>query len=134
MRLERVDECEADIFERHYLFQTKLSWDVEDDMRKLPPFHWTPKMHKQSTGARYIIGSKMSSLKPIGKALTKIFKVIFHHKSRFCIKAGFFSGLKQFWCIDNHNEVLNTLKRLNKKKGSRSITTYDFHSVYHHSP
>ena len=106
----RVDECEADIVERHCLFQSKFSLDVEDDMRKLPPFHWTPKMHKQPTGARYIIGSKMSSLKPLGKALTKIFKVIFHHKRRFCMKAGFFSGLKQFWCIDNHNEVLNTLK------------------------
>ena len=126
----RVDEREADIVERHCLFQSKFSLDVEDDMRKLPPFHWTPKMHKLPTGARYIIGSKMSSLKPLGKALTKIFKVIFHHKRRFCLKAGFFSGLKQFWCIDNHNEVLNTLDRLNKKRGARSIATYDFSTLY----
>ena len=31
--------------------------------------------------------------------------------------------------MDNDNEVLNTLERLNKKKGARSIATYDFSTL-----
>ena len=126
----RVDEVEEAIVERHCVFQSKFLLEVDEDMQKLPPLHWTPKMHKSPTGARYIIGSKKSSLKPLGKALTKIFKVIFQHKRRFCRKAGFFSGLKQFWCIDNHDEVVTTLDRLNIKKHAKSIATYDFSTLY----
>jgi hypothetical protein len=103
---------------------------VEDDLLKLPPLHWTPKKHKTPTGSRFIIGSKKSSLKPIGKDLTRIFKVIFNHKRRYFRKAGFYSGLKYFWCIDNHQEVVDALERISNKNRAKTITTFDFSTLY----
>ena len=99
-------------------------------MLKLPPLHLKPKIHKSPTGSRFIIGSKKSSLKPLGKAITKIFKVLFHHKRRYFRKAGFFSGLKYCWCIDSHQEVIETLDRISNKNKAKSVSTYDFSTLY----
>ena len=125
-----LDRQEQEIVEIHRDFQAKFSLEVEEEQEKLPPMHWTPKMHKTPIGARFIIGSKMSSLKPIGKTVTKIFKVLFHYKRRYCRKAGHFSGLNYFWCIDGHDEVVNILNRLNSKKHAKTINTYDFSTLY----
>ena len=99
-------------------------------MLKLPPLHWTPKMHKNPTGARFIIGSKKSSLKPIGKAITKILKVIFNNKKLYFKKVGFYSGLKYFWCVDNHQEIVQNLERISTQNNARSVSTYDFSTLY----
>ena len=99
-------------------------------MFKLPPMHWTPKIHKSPTSSRFIIGSKKSSLKPLGKSITKIFKLIFHYKRRYFRKAGFYSGLKSFWCIDSQKDVIDTLDRISNKNKARTISTYDFSTLY----
>ena len=59
-----------------------------------------------------------------------MFKVIFHHKRRYYRKAGFFSGLKYFWCIDNHQDVIDALSRLSDKANAKSICTFDFSTLY----
>ena len=92
--------------------------------------HWIPKIHKNPTSSRFIIGSKMSSLKPLGKVITRIYKLAFKMKRRYYKKAGYFTGLKQFWPIDSHDEVVNTLNRLSNKNKSVSISTFDFSTLY----
>ena len=92
--------------------------------------HWTPKMHKTPVGARFIIGSKCSSLKPLGKDITRIFKVIFHHKRRYYRKVGFFSGLNNFWCVDKSSDITNTLDRFNRKGKALSVSSFDFSTLY----
>ena len=121
---------EEEIVNKHSDFHRNFDIELPISMQKLPPLHWTPKIHKTPTGSRFIIGSKMSSLKPIGKIITKIFKVVFKMKRGYYRKAGFFSGLKQFWPIDNHNEILETLSRLNSKNCATSISTFDFSTLY----
>ena len=91
---------------------------LEEDYKKLPPMHWTTKMHKEPVSSRFIIGSKVSSLKPLGKCITRIFKVIFHHKKRYFRKVGFYSGLKHFWCIDKNTEITEMLDRVNERSQS----------------
>ena len=127
---ERVSLDAATIVGQHRDFQHQFHLKVEDDILKLPPLHWTPKKHKTPTGSRFIIGSKKSSLKPIGKNLTRIFKVLFHHKRRYYRKAGFYSGLKYFWCIDNHQEVIDALDRISNKNRAKTISTFDFSTLY----
>ena len=115
---------------QHIDFQASFRLELKEDMHKLPPMHWTPKMHKNPVGQRFIIGSKMSSLKPLSKDLTKIFKLIFHYKRMYWRKAGFFSGVKNFWCIDSNSNITDTLERINKKKNAKSISTFDFTTLY----
>ena len=69
-------------------------------------------------------------MKPIGKNITKIFKVIFRYKKRYCRKEGLFSGLKNFWCIDKNAEVTDMLDGVNLKKKARTISTFDFTTLY----
>ena len=128
---EMVNNMSSDnIVKRYRDFQKTVGLELDDDMNKLPPLHWTPKMHKTPVGARFIIGSKMCSLKPLGKNISKIFKVLFHHKRRYYRKAGFFSGLKNFWCIDSNSEITDTLDRISRKKNAKSISTFDFSTLY----
>ena len=63
-----------------------------------------------------------------------MFKVLFHLKSRYYRKTGFFSGVKQFWCIDSHKDVVDTLNKLNDKKEAKTISTYDFSTLYTNIP
>ena len=125
-----TDRIEEDIVKEHETFQKFFKLDLLPQMQRLPPMHWTPKIHKTPTSSRFIIGSKMSSLKPLGKAITKIFKVIFKMKRGYYRKAGVFSGLKQFWPIDSHDEIVQTLDRLSSKQKATSISTYDFSTLY----
>ena len=62
--------------------------------------------------------------------MTKIFSLAFKMKRRYYRKAVFFSGLKQFWPIDSHNQVIETLDRLSKKNKAQSISTFDFSTLY----
>ena len=119
-----------DIVREHFNFQVQLDFKLSDDIAKLPPLHWTPKIHKTPTGCRFIIGSKKSSLKPIGKAITSIFKLIFKYKRRYFRKASFFSGLNHFWPIDNKQDVVDCLQRINSKNRAASIATFDFSTLY----
>ena len=127
---ERIHTPEENIINEHINFQNDHGLELPGDMKKLPPIHWIPKMHKNPTSARFIIGSKMSSLKPLGKTITKIFKLIFKMKRGYYRKAGYFSGLKQFWPIDSHNEVVNALDKISSKNKAISISTFDFSTLY----
>ena len=127
---ERIYTNKETIIQNHILFQSRFGLAPALDMQNLPPLHWTPKIHKSPTSSRFIIGSKKSSLKPLGKAITKIFKLIFNFKRSYFRKAGFFSGLKHFWCVENQNEVVDALDRLSKKKNAKSISTFDFSTLY----
>ena len=77
---ELIHEDPVSIVNKHKDFQNGIGLDLEEEFRKLPPMHWIPKLHKAPVSERFIICSKLSSLKPLGKAVTKIFKVIFHFK------------------------------------------------------
>ena len=73
-------------------------------------------MHKTPIGSRLIIGSKTSSLKPLGKDITKKFKVIFNYKRRYYKKQCVCSGIKNFWCVDKNSVVTEMLDRINAKR------------------
>ena len=53
----------------------KYGLEVDQEMQFLPRMYWSPKLHKNPIGSRFIIASKQSSLKPLLKDLTCIFKL-----------------------------------------------------------
>ena len=44
--------------------------------------------------------------------------------------AEFYSGIKHFWVVDNNSDVVTTLDKISAKGKARSISTFDFSTLY----
>ena len=118
------------IIQQHVDFQKKLGLEVKEDFRRLATHYWTPKMHKRIIGERFITASVMSSLKPLAKDVTKIFKCIFNFVRSYYAMAQYHSGLNYFWVIDNTTDFCKVLDRISAKHRARCISTFDFSTLY----
>lgn len=118
------------IISNHKQYQHNINLKVEEDTEKLPGMYWTPKMHKKVIGARFIIASKFSSLKPLAQEITSIFRCVFSHVRAYNRVARFYSGLNHFWVIDNNFDVVNTMNRMSRKDNAKSVCTFDFSTLY----
>ena len=52
-----------DVVEDNVMYSKRLGLEVEDEEKDLPSMYWIPKMHKDPSGARFIIASKQCSTK-----------------------------------------------------------------------
>ena len=120
----------SSIIEKHLDYQIGRNIEVDEEMEKLPTMYWSPKIHKTPTGARFIIASKLASLKPLAIDITAIFKCIYSHLRRYYHMAEFYSGIKHFWVVDNNSDVVTTLDKISAKGKARSISTFDFSTLY----
>ena len=107
-----------------------LKMNVTDKELDLPAMYWIPKNHKQPTGKRFIIASKQCSTKQISTAVSNVFKLIYSQVENFHKNAKFLSNYNKFWVLQNSNPVLDSLNRINKKKNAKSISTFDFSTLY----
>ena len=92
--------------------------------------YWTPKLHKNPVGARFIIASKHCSTKPLSKTVSNVFKFIYEQVQSFHTKAKFLSNYNHFWVLQNANPVKENINIINRKKRAKSIATYDFSTLY----
>ena len=49
-------------------------------------------------------------------------------------KAKFLSNYNKFWVLQNSTPIINTLNKINKKKNAKSISTFDFSTLYTNLP
>ena len=103
---------------------------VSDRDHKLPIMYWMPKMHKEPTGARFIVASSSCSTKPLSKAISNVFKLIFNQVHKFNLKAKFYSKFNLFWVVQNSFPVKEKLDVINTRKRAKCISTYDFSTLY----
>ncbi|WP_456235821.1 hypothetical protein [Soonwooa purpurea] len=108
----------------------KLGLNMESKMKKMPTMYWIPKMHKKPIGARFIVASKVCSTKPISKVVSGVFQMIFNQVNKFHLKSKFYSNFNLFWVINNSQHVTEKLEIINTRKRARSISTYDFSTLY----
>ena len=92
--------------------------------------YWIPKMHKSPSASRFIIASKKCSTKQISKAVSNAFKLIFHQIENFHKKAKFLKNYNKFWILQNTEPILDIIRTINRRKGAKSISTYDFSTLY----
>ena len=92
--------------------------------------HWLPKMHKKPVGCRFIIASKDCSTKPLTKAISNVFKMIFDTVESFHNKSLFYSRLNKFLVVQNSFPVTAKLDKMNNKNNAKSISTFDFSTLY----
>ena len=96
--------------------------------------YWTPKMHKTAIGHRFIVASKKWSTKHISKAVSSIFKLIFHQIENFHKNEKFLKNYNKFWVIQNVDPIIDILQKINKRKRAKTIATYDFSTLYTNIP
>ena len=107
-----------------------LNLQVAEDSKKLPYIYWTPKLHKNPIKFRFITAAPNCSIKPLSKAITKIFRLFFRQVETHNAKSFFFSQVKTFWVIQNNEHVINAIKKLHKRNSVRSMSTFDFSTLY----
>ena len=92
--------------------------------------YWTPKLHKEPVGARFIIASTTCSLKLLSKDITMIFRLFFRMVQKYNLKTRIWSGVKKFWIIQNSDSLIQTINRINDRKLAKTVTTFDFSTLY----
>ena len=107
-----------------------FSLDVDESNRCLPHIYWLPKMHKNPIKFRFIIAAPKCSVKPLSKAVAAIFKQIYYQVEQYNKKSFFYSGVKTFWVIQNNKPVIDSINRINAKRKAKSISTFDFSTLY----
>ena len=108
----------------------KYGLETTEADKCLPIMYWIPKMHKTPVDARFIIASAKCSTKPLSKAVTKVFKLIFTQTKNFHAKSKFYSKYNKFWVVENSGAVIEKLDKINVRKKAKEISTYDFKTLY----
>ena len=127
---EKSSKTVAEVVDDNVLYSKRLGLEVDEREKYLPTMYWIPKMHKDPPGARFIIASKQCATKKISKSVSSAFKLIYNQIENFHKKAKFLSNYNKFWVLQNANPVLDSIKRINRKKGAKSLATYDFSTLY----
>ena len=112
---------------------TKLSQhelELDEGMDCLPLMYWIPKIHKNPVGNRFIVASPKCSLKPLLKDVTCILKLFQHQIKSFHDKNRVWTGVSNFWVIQNNAPVVERIDKINKKKQAVSVRTFDFSTLY----
>ena len=108
----------------------KFGLKVEEEYETLPIIYWMPKMHKKPSGARFIVASSKCSTKPLSKTISYIFKLIFEQIQNFHLKSKFYTNINRFWVVKNSFPVIEKLNNINKRRGAKYISTFDFSTLY----
>ena len=108
----------------------KYGLQIRDDEQCLPLMYWMPKMHKNPVDARFIVASTKCKTKPLAKAVSKVFKLIFMQIRNFHHKSTFYSKYNKFWVVENSSSVINKLSNINSRKRAKEISTFDFKTLY----
>ena len=108
----------------------KFNLDVSSEQRELPHMYWLPKLHKSPPKPRFIIAAPNNAVKPLSKAVTSILKLFFHQIEAYHKKCQYFSGINSFWVIESNKPVIDCLKRLSTRKKAKSLSTFDFSTLY----
>ena len=96
----------------------------------LPSVYWTPKLHKNPYGQRFIVGAKKSVLKPLCQMLTRVLQLVQDNLERYCNTIYLNSGVKMFWILKNSTELLKWLKNPDNPVHLKEVETWDFSTLY----
>ena len=132
MTYAMISDQEIDSITKKHVddLKSKFSIDTDNSDIKLPNMYWLPKKHKNPTKFRFIIAAPACSMKPLAKHITSIFKLFYRQIESFHKKGAYFTGVNSFWCILNNYPIRNVLRKINSRGRAKSITTFDFSTLY----
>jgi len=59
-----------------------------------------------------------------------ILKLIFEQEQNFNLKSKFYTSINCFWVVKNSFPVIEKLNKINKRRGTKYISTFDFSTLY----
>ena len=127
---EFITKSSSDIIQEHRSILSKHDLKMEEGMDCLPSMYWIPKLHKNPVGNRFIIASPKCSLKALLKDVTPILKLFQNQIKSFHDKNRVWTGVSNFWIIQNNTPVVERIDKINHKKKAFSIRTFDFSTLY----
>ena len=74
---EKIVKNQEEIIQEHFKYNTRLKLSNGSKDRGLPIMYWVHKLHKNPIGSRFIASSKNCSMKPLPKAVSDVFKLIY---------------------------------------------------------
>jgi len=128
-----INNVSSDIIIKNTLhdLNKKFAFDnVPDEQHCLPNMYWLPKKHKNPSKARFIVAAPKCTVKPLSKAITAIFKMFYKKIEAYNDKSRFFSGVNTFWVVQSNKAVTKNLRNLNRYGKAKSISTFDFSTLY----
>ena len=78
---DRGSQC---VILEHLQYMTKVSIDDEPEYEDLPSFYWSPKLHKNPYGKRFIAASNKCTTKSLSKLLITCLAKIICHFREYC--------------------------------------------------
>ena len=107
---------------------------IHEDNKAIPYLYWLPKFHKEVVGFRFITAGTKCTTKSlsvnIGLALKSCLKVI-QNQSNY---DNFYKDMNDYYIIDKTLTVSEFLVSNNHHRTKRSISSYDFQTLYTHIP
>lgn len=126
----QVDTPSEEIVENNIMFCKRFGLQLTEEQKCLPIMYWTPKMHKTPIGARFIVASKNCSTKPLSKVVSRVFSLIFNTIESYHKSSLFYTGYNKFWVVQNSFPIVEKLKVINTRKKAKTISTFDFSTLY----
>ena len=108
-----------------------LHIQVRKDQHKLPLLYFNSKQHKNPYKERFIAGASKCTTKTLSVEVSLALKLLKSHFKNYCNKIFKRTGINCFWSIENSNEFLQKLKKVDK---ASSIHTFDFSTLYTNLP
>ena len=87
-------------------------------------------MHYSPSRCRFILASSTCSTKPLSQTVSIIFRKIFKQIESFHHRSYFYRNYNRFWVVENSKPVLERMIKLNQGKKAKSISTFDFSTLY----
>ena len=127
---ESIQEESQSIVDEHIKYFNTHYINIPSIYRCLPQFYWLPKLHKQLYGARFIAASHKCTTKPLSRLLTSCLKLITTHYKQYCNGIFCRTGVNCFWIIDNSQQVLSALSKINYFSTDKCFDSCDFSTLY----
>ena len=126
-----TDKTSAQVIYDNIEYSERLGFEIEEEREKsLPIIYWLPKFHKNPIATRCIVASKSCSTKQIAQSVSHCFKVILNQIENFHHKNQFYTQYKKFWVVKNSMQIISDMDNINKRKKAKSISTFDFATLY----
>ena len=74
--------------------------------------------------------SPKSSIKPLARTITSIFRLFFRQIQAYNDKCKFFTGVNTCCVVQNNETVIDAMNGLNKQRKATSVSTFDFSTLY----
>lgn len=132
--VEEFQQSEDDIVNKVIQCLSNQGIKVDNGSHKLPFMYFTPKMHKNPPGHRFITVSTDTVTSFPSKLVSKGLKLMLKTQKNFSTYLNKYKVYNDYFITDNHNDVIKFMDSSNITRGRKSVQSYDFKTLYTQIP